>query len=299
MPHDADHTPTPRGLSHGAVWQARHVKMTPNFGVYSSIMGRYRTFVATFTAFLAIASSALSDAASTSAPQPVYVAVASNFAGPLDELAKAFEEAGGGVVKSSAGSTGKLYAQIKNGGPFEIFLSADAAHVDRLAKDGLISEATRFTYAIGRLALYAPGFAPVSEATLKDRAIKHLAIANPETAPYGAAALEVLDKLQMKDAFNGRTVFGENIAQTLQFVESGGVEAGFVAYAQMSTRDAKTYWLVPDDMHAPIRQDACLLRAGEKNPAARAFLEFLKSDDARKIIESFGYALDARADSKP
>lgn len=261
-------------------------------------MHSYRKFLVSFLAVLACALTAHSEDAPSATQPQVYVAVASNFARPLEELTKAFAKTGGGAVKSSAGSTGKLYAQIKNGGPFEVFLSADAAHVHRLVKDGLTDDAARFTYAIGRLALYAPGIAPVSEATLKDPAIKHLAIANPETAPYGAAALEVLNKLQVKDAFNGRTVFGENIAQTLQFVESGGAEAGLVAYAQVNKHEARTYWPVPDELHAPILQDACLLRAGEKNPAARAFIEFLKSNEARKIIQSFGYALDAPQDAK-
>ncbi|MCC6154147.1 MAG: molybdate ABC transporter substrate-binding protein [Candidatus Hydrogenedentes bacterium] len=258
----------------------------------------YRTFILTWAVASACAASAYSDEAATAARAQVHVAVASNFAGPLEQLAKAFAKTGGGAVKSSAGSTGKLYAQIKNGGPFEVFLSADAAHVDRLIKDGLTDDTTRFTYAIGRLALYAPGIAPVSEATLRDPAIKHLAIANPETAPYGAAAREVLNKLQLKDAFSGRTVFGENIAQTLQFVESGGAEAGFVAYAQVNKRETKTYWLVPENLHTPILQDACLLREGEKNRTAHAFMDFLKTNEARKIIVSFGYAIVSPNEAK-
>ena len=226
------------------------------------------------------------------APRTVYVAVASNFAAPLGELTKAFEKKTGAAVKSSSGSTGKLFAQIENGGPFEVFLSADTAHVDLLMNENLAEKESRFTYAIGRLALYAPRFAQVSEDTLKEESVRHLAIANPETAPYGAAAVETLRGLGLWESFKDRVVYGENIAQTLQFVESGAAEAGFAAYAQVVKRDAKSYWLVPDDRHAPIRQDACLLVAGKGNAAARAFLDFLKSDEGVKIIESFGYSVE-------
>lgn len=236
-----------------------------------------------------VASNAFPDAP---ADKLVYVAVASNFAVPLDELSRAFQKTTGHVVKASAGSTGKLVAQIKNGGPFDVLLSADTAHVDLLIKDRLADDSQRFTYAIGRLALYAPGLAPVNEGVLTKGPIKHLAIANPETAPYGAAAMEALRGLGMAGAYADRIVTGENISQTLQFVDSGGAEAGFVAYAQVKRLDAMSFWLVPDRLHAPIRQDACLLRNGNDNSTAKTFLDFLRSKDAIAIIESYGYAVE-------
>ena len=233
------------------------------------------------------------------AKSPVYAAVASNFAGPFQDLAQAFEKSTGHVVKTSSGSTGKLYTQIENGGPFDVFLSADAAHVDLLERDGLAEKGSRFTYAVGRIALYAPRLTPVDASTLTNVPIAHLAIANPDAAPYGAAAMDTLRGLGLADTFRDRLVFGENIAQALQFVDSGAAEAGFVAYAQVTTMDAKTYWLVPEDRHAPIRQDACLLRAGRDNAAARALLDFLKTDEAARTIESFGYAVErAKASAK-
>ncbi|MCC6797881.1 MAG: molybdate ABC transporter substrate-binding protein [Candidatus Hydrogenedentes bacterium] len=222
----------------------------------------------------------------------VYAAVASNFAEAQDALAKAFQAKTGHTIKVSPGSTGKLYAQVKNGGPFEIFLSADDTHVDKLITDKLALDATRFTYAVGRLALYAPSLKPVAEGTLKSTAIKHLSIANPEVAPYGVAATETLKKLGLLDAFKDRTVYGENIAQTLQFVDSGAAEAGFVAYSQVKKFDAGTFWLVPTDSHAPIKQDAILLSTGKDNAAAIAYLAFIRSEDGQKIIESFGYSVE-------
>lgn len=222
----------------------------------------------------------------------VHVAVASNFAEAQEALAKAFQAKAGHAIKASPGSTGKLYAQVKNGGPFEIFLSADDTHVEELIDDKLGVATTRFTYAIGRLALYAPALKPVAEGTLKSTAIKHLSIANPKVAPYGEAAMETLKNLGLLDAFKDRTVYGENIAQTLQFVDSGAAEAGFVAYAQVKKFDADTFWLVPAESHAPIKQDAVLLSAGKNNAAAIAYLAYIRSDDGQKIIESFGYSVE-------
>lgn len=229
---------------------------------------------------------------STPTNATVYVAVASNFADAQAALAKAFEKTSGNAVKASSGSTGKLYAQIENGGPFEVFLSADTEHVDKLIAAKLAVPDSRFTYATGRLALYAPLLAGVSEGTLKSDAIKHLAIANPKTAPYGAAAADTLRALGLWNAFQGRVVIGENIGQTFQFVETRSAEAGLVAYSQVIRQKADRYWLVPEKLHTPLKQDACLLAAGKDNPTARAYLVYLRSPEARKIIESFGYTAD-------
>ncbi|MDZ4861549.1 MAG: molybdate ABC transporter substrate-binding protein [Candidatus Hydrogenedentes bacterium] len=226
----------------------------------------------------------------------VRVAVASNFITTQEALVKKFAESSGHTVTSSAGSTGKLFAQISNGAPFDIFLSADEEHVAVLEKRGLAAKGSRFTYAIGRLAVYSPvvaGIANGAEA-LKAAQITHLAIANPETAPYGEAAVAALRNLDLWDHFQGRIVYGENIAQTMQFVDSGGAEAGVVAYSQVHLREKKLYWIVPGKAHPPLNQDAALLEAGTKNTAAAAYCAFLKSEDARRIIAESGYSAPAR-----
>lgn len=236
---------------------------------------------------------AIAVSAESSPPAQVTVAVASNFATPLDELAKAYTAHRTVAINASPGSTGRLAAQIKNGGPFDVFLAADKERVDMLVKDGLADKDSQFTYAIGRLALYAPSAPNVSVALLKSPMLKHLALASPDAAPYGAAAVEVLRQLGLYDSIRDRIAYGENISQTLQFADSGAADAGFVALAQVKAKDPKTYWLVPEKLHSIIRQDACLTATGKKNAAARDFLSFLRSDGARKIIESYGYRTES------
>jgi len=226
----------------------------------------------------------------------VQVAVAANFAGPLKTLAEAFQKKTGHSVVASSGATGKLYAQVKNGAPFEVLLSADDKTPTTLETEGLALAGTRFTYAIGKLVLFSskPDFVDGAGAVLKAGKFSHLAIANPKTAPYGAAAIAALTQLKLLDALRPRFVEGENIAQTLQFVESGNAELGFVAWSQVLDKGkprAGSYWLVPESLYPEIRQDAVALKTGEKNPAVAAFLGFLKSDAARKIIAESGYAL--------
>jgi len=225
------------------------------------------------------------------------IAVASNFKEVQDELAKRFEKKSGHHIESVFSSTGKFFAQIKNGAPFDAFLSADAKHVDLLIDEGMASKPTRFTYAIGRLALYSTHFPDMAAgaARLDDPAVVHVAIANPDLAPYGLAAAQALRKLNAWSRLEPKLVQGENIAQTFQHVESGAAELGFVALSQVITLDAKRYWLVPSDLHDPIRQDAVLLTHGKENAVAKAYLDFLKGDDARAVIRQFGYALDGEA----
>lgn len=223
----------------------------------------------------------------------IYAAVASNFAEVHDRLQDAFHDKTGVIVEASYGSTGKLYAQIVNGGPFHVFLSADTKHVALLIDRKLADADTRCTYAVGRLALYAPTLSheDLGPDVLRSPSIKHLAIANPKTAPYGSAAESVLRKLSLWDSFSKqRLVIGENIAQTFQFIQSGGAEAGFVAYSQVKTRDRTSYWLVPQEMHAPITQDAVVLAPGKSLAAARDYVAFLQSPEAVAVIESHGYS---------
>ncbi len=225
----------------------------------------------------------------------VQVAVASNFTAPMQAIAAEFEKATGHQAKLSFGSTGKFYAQIKNGAPFDVLLAADDETAAKLEKEGLAVSGSRFTYSIGQLALWSakPGYVDDKGAVLKQGAFAHLALANPKLAPYGAAALEAMNKLGLLAALQPKFVQGENIAQTFQFVSSGNAELGFVALSQVvegGKLKSGSAWRVPPNLHAPIRQDAVILARGKDNPAALALMKYLKEDKARAIIKAYGYA---------
>jgi molybdate transport system substrate-binding protein len=226
----------------------------------------------------------------------VSVAVAANFKATLEEVGAAFTRATGHTVLASSGSTGKLYAQITQGAPFAVLLAADRARPARLEQEGRTAAGSRFTYAVGRLVLWSPdpGRVDAEGAVLRDPALERLAIANPRTAPYGAAAQEVLEGLGLWDALRPRLVRGENIGQAFQFVASGNAPQGFVALAQVRAGGQPgSQWLVPQALHAPIEQQAVLLKAGENNAAARAFLDYLRGPEAVAIIERYGYDVPA------
>jgi len=238
--------------------------------------------------------------AMTLAPLPasaaeVQVAVAANFAAPMKAIAALFEQETGHEVLISSGSTGKLTEQIRNGAPFQVFLSADDRAPASLDVEGLTAAGTRFTYAVGRLVLWSTraGFVDGKGEVLRRGGFRHLAVANPKLAPYGAAAIETMTKLGLIEGVASRIVQGESISQTHQFVASGNAELGFVALSQVS-RGGKpvegSMWVVPAELHAPIRQDAVLLAAGKGKPAAEALVAFLKGDKARAVISAFGYA---------
>jgi molybdate transport system substrate-binding protein len=224
----------------------------------------------------------------------VQVAVAANFAGPMEKLAEQFQKDTGHKAVVASGATGKFYAQIRNGAPFEVLLSADDETPARLEAEGQVVAKSRFTYAVGRLVLWSAkaNYVDATGAVLKTGAFTHLAIANPKTAPYGAAAVAVIDKLGLTARLQPRLVQGENIAQAFQFASTGNAELGFVAQAQV-WRDGKftagSGWIVPATMHAPIRQDAALLTRGAKNPAAQALLDYLRTDKAKALIRAYGY----------
>jgi molybdate transport system substrate-binding protein len=224
----------------------------------------------------------------------VQVAVAANFAGPMEKLAAQFQKDTGHKAIVASGATGKFYAQIRNGAPFEVLLSADDETPARLEAEGQVVAKSRFTYAVGRLVLWSAkaNYVDATGAVLKTGTFTHLAIANPKTAPYGAAAVAVIDKLGLTARLQPRLVQGENIAQAFQFASTGNAELGFVAQAQV-WRDGKftagSGWIVPATMHAPIRQDAALLTRGAKNPAAQALLDYLRSDKAKALIRAYGY----------
>jgi molybdate transport system substrate-binding protein len=224
----------------------------------------------------------------------VQVAVAANFAGPMEKLAAQFQKDTGHKAVLASGATGKFYAQIRNGAPFEVLLSADDETPARLEAEGHAVAKSRFTYAVGRLVLWSAkaNYVDAAGAVLKTGDFTHLAIANPKTAPYGAAAVAVIDKLGLTARLQPHLVQGENIAQAFQFASTGNAELGFVAQAQV-WRDGKftagSGWIVPATMHAPIRQDAALLTRGAKNPAAQALLDYLRSDKAKALIRAYGY----------
>ena len=238
------------------------------------------------------------------------VAVASNFTKPMTEIAGAFEKVTGHSANLSFGSSGKFVSQIENGGPFEVFLSADTSNPVQLEQSGLAVPGSRFTYAIGKLVLWSSqvNYVDAQGQVLTKGGFKHLALADPKLAPYGLAAMEAMKNLNLLDKLQPLLVQGQNIAQTYQFISTGNAELGFIALSQVIDKDGKasapahaTYlhpvgnisegsgWIVPDNLHNPIRQDAVLLKKGEPNPAAPALLKFLKSPEAQTIIRKYGY----------
>ncbi len=224
----------------------------------------------------------------------VQVAVAANFAVPLERIGAAFTAATGHSLKVSAGATGKFYSQIVAGAPFEVLVAADDETPKKLIAEGHAVAGSNFTYAMGKLVLWSaqPGFVDNQGAVLAAGKFAHVAIANPKVAPYGAAGLEVLKARGLSDAVTPKLVTAESIAQAFQFVSTGNAELGFVALSQVAVPGkpvAGSYWLVPSKLYGEIRQDAVLLKTGEKNPVAAALLAYLKSAAARDVIKSFGY----------
>jgi molybdate transport system substrate-binding protein len=219
------------------------------------------------------------------------VAVAANFTEPAKEIATAFKAATGHTAILSFGPSGQFYAQMARGAPYEVFLSADADRPKRAEQDGLGVTGTRFTYAVGRLALYSktPGLVDGAGAVLSSGRFNKLSIADPAAAPYGAAAVQTMQKLGVYNAIKPKIVTGSSITQAYQFVETGAAELGFVAYSQVINVAGGSRWLVPTTDHAPIDQQAILLYTGQNNVAAKAFLSFLKSPASVAIIKKYGY----------
>jgi len=220
-----------------------------------------------------------------------HVAVAANFTEPAKEIAAGFEKATGHKAILAFGSSGAFYTQITQGAPFEVFLSADAERPAKAESEGLTVPGTRFTYAIGRLVLYSatPGLVDRKGAVLKSNRFDKVAVADPKTAPYGAAAIETMQKLGVHDALKAKIVTGSSIAQAYQFTSTGAAQLGFVALSQVIAVPGGSRWLVPAKLHRPIDQQAVLLKTGEKNPAAAAFIKYLKSRPALAIIKRYGY----------
>jgi molybdate transport system substrate-binding protein len=223
----------------------------------------------------------------------VFVAVAANFTAPMKWIAAEFEKDSGHKVVASFGSTGKFYAQIKNGAPFEILLAADDETPARLVKENMALSGSQFTYAVGKLVLWSakPGRVDGAGAVLKNGDFAHLSVADPKLAPYGAAGVETMKALGVHGALVPKIVTAENITQAHQFIRSGNAELGFVALSQV-LKDGKvegSVWLVPAQLYTPIRQNAVMLAPAKGKPAAEALMKYLKGDKAKAIITSFGY----------
>lgn len=245
-----------------------------------------RTLVASLmTGLLLFATAARAD--------EVPVAVAANFTAPFNQLAPAFEKATGHKLVASFGSTGKFYAQIKNGAPFEVLLAADDETPAKLMKEGAAVPGSAFSYAIGRLVLWSPKPGVVDEqgAVLKAGGFEHLALTNPRLAPYGAAAVETLKALGVYDQIAPRLVTAETTVQAQQFISSGNAALGFVALSQVlkDGRIEGSSWTVPAHLHTPIRQDAVLLNAGQGKAGPAALLKYLQGAPAQAVIKSYGY----------
>ena len=226
--------------------------------------------------------------------ETVHVAVAANFKKTMQRLATEFTARHKHEIIISSGSTGKLYAQISNGAPFKIFLAADRTHPRLLAENGLAIADSQFTYAIGRLALWAPNASSdVDNNHIREHNPQRLAIANPKVAPYGAAAKQVLQNIGSWNSYQGRMAFGENVGQALAFVASGSLQAGFVALSQVLDLETnqKKLWLIPQNEYSPLHQDAILLTHGKDNLGAITLINFLQSESARETIKNMGYWL--------
>ncbi|SEF61936.1 molybdate ABC transporter substrate-binding protein [Marinobacterium lutimaris] len=224
----------------------------------------------------------------------VQAAVAANFTAAAKEIAVEFEKDTGHEVELSFASTGKIYAQITNGAPFDVFFAADAARPQLLVDSGDAVADSLFTYAVGQLVLWSADENRVDAdgAVLKEGKLERIAIANPKTAPYGLAAVETLTSLGLWEDMQATTARGDSIAQTYQMAYSGAVPAAMVAHAQIALDDSGSYWMIPQDLYNPIRQQAVLLTKSADNEAAVAWMDYLQGDKAHAIIERYGYGLE-------
>ena len=224
----------------------------------------------------------------------VQVAVAANFSGTMKVLSRVFEQESGHQARIITGATGKFYAQIKNGAPFQVLLAADAQTPLLLEQEGFVVPGSRFTYAVGRLVLWSKqtDLVDAQGDVLRSARFKRLAIADPRLAPYGAASVQVLEHMKAMAQVKDRLVQGDSAAQAYQFVASGNAELGFIASSQWVINGqpmAGSSWLVPESLHSPLRQDAVLLTSGQANPAAIALMLFLQSPRARAVMREHGY----------
>ena len=275
---------TDRPIAPGRLSPSGRTPASPRRDAFAAVTrGLVQAFAGLVIAFAAAAASA----------EPVPVAVAANFTEPAKEIAAAFKAATGEEAVLSFGASGQFYSQITHGAPYQVFLSADVERTQKVEQDGLGVPGTRFVYATGKLVLYSktPGLMDRRGAVLRGDRFQKLSIADPAAAPYGTAAIQTLTKLGLYEALKPRIVQGASIAQAFQFVATGAAELGFVALSQVIDKPGGSRWLVPESLHAPIEQGAVLLATGDKNPAARKFLAFLNSPQAKTIIRKYGYGV--------
>jgi molybdate transport system substrate-binding protein len=240
----------------------------------------------------------------TAEARQIRIAAAADLKFALDELAAQFEKQAGVRIDVSYGSSGNFFAQIQNGAPFDVLLSADIEYPRKLEAEGLAEPGTLYEYAVGRIVIWMPADARVELAKLGWKAllepgVERIAIANPEHAPYGRAAVAAMRSAGVYDQLRRRLVYAENVAQAAQFVASGSAQAGIIALSLASSplmRDGKR-WEIPANMHAPIEQGAIILKSAKDKEGARTFLAFLKSYAGRKILESYGFTLPASTPS--
>lgn len=226
------------------------------------------------------------------------IAVASNFAAPMKALIDDFQTLHSERILAAYASSGKLYAQIQHGAPFDGFFSADQDKVNRLVSQNMAMAESQFTYAEGTLVLWSndPKQPLVNQQILSGNTFNKLALANPKLAPYGLAAKQTLEHLNLITTTRSKWVMGENISQTFQFTLSGNAQLGFIAFSQLSKNDSEhqNYWKVPKHFHQPIYQDAVLLQSGSENTIVKRFMTYMKSNQAINIIEEFGYSIPTR-----
>ena len=225
----------------------------------------------------------------------VPVAVAANFTEPAKEIAAAFKRATGDEAVLSFGASGQFYMQITRGAPYQVFLSADVERAQKAEQDGVGVPGSRFVYATGSLVLYSrtPGLVDDGGAVLRrPDAFQKIAIADPASAPYGSAAIQAMTGLGVYKTLKPKVVQGASITQAYQFTATGAAELGFVALSQVIDVPGGSRWVVPETLHKPIDQGAILLFAGDKNPAARKFLAFLRGPEAKAIIRRYGYRVN-------
>ena len=232
--------------------------------------------------------------ATTLKAEEALVAVAANFSAPMQQIAVSFQKDTGYQLRMSFGATGGIYAQIKNGGPFDVFLSADQIIPQKLEAEGLGVPNTRFNYATGQLVLWSKqeGLVDDRGQVLRSKAIQRIALANPKLAPYGLAALETITALGLLNELKPKLVQGDNIAQTYQFVSTQNAQLGFVALSQILANGkmiAGSAWIVPPTLYKPIRQDVILLKNGQDNSAAKALMLYLRGEKAKAVMKSYGY----------
>lgn len=221
----------------------------------------------------------------------VQLAVAANFATPIEAINKLFTTKTGHTVKVSLGATGQLYSQIQNGAPFQIFFAADKERPEKLVKEGKAVESSLFVYSVGKLVLWSAKLKKLDEKVLENGEFAHLAIASPKAAPYGEAAKQALIKLGLWDKLQNKIVQGDSITQAYQFIATGNAELGFVALSQYNTKPEGALWLVPQNLYQPLEQSAVLLKSAEKDEAALAYLDFFKTKEIRQLIGKFGYGV--------